>query len=190
MKQIPVMQNWLLGLIALVLLSFPSQLLAGDVKLQAGVGLTTQIMPLAGLDVVTSYQTDGFDLWVLGFDKQEYSFTYHNLAGNGTLSSDGLSANVSVSLIAYEISYFALWEMGPFTLGPGIAYGIAEMTEDLSVAGGNELGDPSPFYTAKDIHYGSLMGKVSTNWDLITCDGIINSWGGLIGGSLVCGIQF
>ncbi|MDT8445306.1 MAG: hypothetical protein RRB13_00250 [bacterium] len=181
---------WLTTLATCLLLTWSSPVQAGDIKLQAGTGVTTQIMPLFGLDLIASYKTEGLDLGLIGFDNQETSFTYHNLSGSGNLSDRGLTAAVTVQLIAYEFSYFLEKDIGGFSFGPGIGYGFAEMTEDLQVSGGNQLGDPSPFYTAKDIHYGALLLRGSMSWDLVTCDGIVNSWGGLIGGSLVCGLQF
>jgi len=171
-------------------LFFGTSLFAGDFKVQAGAGITTQILPLAGFDLISGYKADESSLPFLPDHRSEFSFTYHNLSGNGQVSSTGNSGTTSVTFIGYELDYFMNFKFGNLSIGPGIGYGVAETTDSSTTTGGNNLGDPSPFFTANDIHYGTLMLRVSKQWSGVSCDGIGNSFGGLIGGSIVCGVEF
>lgn len=167
-----------------------TNLFAGDVKFQVGAGVTTQIVPLAGLDVILGYKADESSLPLLPDHRSEFAITYHNLTGNGQVSNEGTSGVTSVTFVAYEFDYFMNFGSGDFSVGPGVGYGIAETVDSSAASGGSQLGDPSPFLTANDIHYGTLLLRVSQKWSAVACDGIANSFGGLIGGSIVCGIQF
>jgi len=181
---------WFIGLSALVFLASSSLSFAGDIKLLAGAGITTQILPLAGASAALSSQSDDTSLFFLPAFKSETALTYYNLSGTGQLTRDGVTGTVGVTLVAYELDYFATVDIAGLRIGPGVGYGVATTTEGLSISGGNQLGDPSPFFSANDIHYGVLMLKVSKSWSFITCDGIGSSFGGLIGGSLLCGVLF
>ncbi|MDT8446555.1 MAG: hypothetical protein RRB13_06610 [bacterium] len=166
-----------------LLISFGSAAQAGNLKLQGGATVTTQVLPLAGFSAALGYEADGF----FGFG-QEVTLFYHNLTGQGNLSEGAVSSDVQVDFNSWEIGYFMPYNLGRYTVGPGIGYGVASTTEKLS---NNTDGlDPSPFLTGNDIHYGVVSLRASMAWGSIVCDGIGGSFGGLIGGSLLCGVKF
>ena len=168
----------------------PDRSSAGTIKLMGGVGFTTQILPLAGFDAVISHEGEKSSFLFLPAYKSELSLVYHNFSGSGQVSQGGVSGTTSVTFVAYELNYFMNFDINGMSVGPGIGYGVASTTDGSAPSSGSPLGDPSPFYTANDIHYGVLLLKASKRWSSIGCDMIANSFGGLIGGGLVCGIEF
>ncbi|OGG93736.1 MAG: hypothetical protein A2527_11480 [Candidatus Lambdaproteobacteria bacterium RIFOXYD2_FULL_50_16] len=174
-------QLWGLGLLALIL---APNLQAGDFKAMGGLTFTTQSIPLMGYSAASGYKTDGLDLWIGQPFSQEVDLVYHNLSGKDTTSLSGNSGESQIGLTSWELNYFILTGLLGFEFGPGIGYGVSSTTES------NNGTDSSPFLTGTDIHYGVLLLRLGMSFSLFTCDANLSSFGGLIGGSLLCGIEF
>jgi len=173
-------------LIAFFLLGINPSVQAGEMRGTAGIALTTQVIPLYGLGFMGTYQTDlPFEL--LPDYRQEVSLAIYSLSGSGAISKGDFSDTVNVTWKSLEVDWFLLRPdtLGLDYFGPGIGYGIGEMTESDST----EV-DLSPFYTAKDVHFGVLMVKGVKTFDKIVCEGLVSSFGGLIGGGVLCGVKF
>lgn len=171
--------------IALLVATGSLPAMGGDFSARGGVTATFMGIPMIGVSGVASYQTelDPFDLGYI--DYQEISFYGHILGGSGNSSNLGESGTVSVSWKSIQLGYFLLKEYGDWKIGPGIIYGIGEMTETSS--GASSL---SPYFTDDDIHEGSLLMKGITNFNGFNCEATLSSFGGLIGGGFLCGYEF
>ena len=176
----------LFSLLLMALLAAPS-VFAGEIKVQAGASVTSQVVPLVGGTTTLGYRFESKN-WPFGFDHKEIDLLYHNLTGSGVVTDGTNSATTGVSIQAYELNYFMTWDLGGTAIGPGIGYGVMSMQE--SVSSSNGTGDPSPFFTGVDIHYGVLLFKMAMAFDFFGCDLTASSFGGLIGGTAGCGIEF
>ncbi len=172
-----------LTLTFLILFSFQAKnLRAGEAKVLGGVSLTSQGIPMLGLSVMGGYQADLF--WGM---QQETTIYLHTLTGSALKTKNGASGTVTVGMRSVEADWFALFTdvWGLDGIGPGIGYGIAETTETQT--GSLDL---TPFFTAKDVHYGVLLFKLQEQFGPFACEATANSFGGLIGGGVLCGFMF
>jgi hypothetical protein len=161
----------------------PAPSAQAEVGILAGGGLTTADIPLFGVTAQAYYQSPFF----LGGMEDQIVLQIHNYSGTSSKTVSGITGTVSVTFSAYELNWYFLKKglLGFDALGPGIGYGWAETveTQDAGV-------DLSPFMTANDIHYGSLMLKGQEEVFSFKCEGIASSFGGLIGVEFLCGIGF
>lgn len=160
-----------------------SSLSAGEVRILGGSIVSTQSIPLYGVSAMISHQSGEGSDW-----RRETTLYYHQMQGSKNMSNSGDSGEVTVDFKAIEIDYFVLIPdfLGFTAFGPGIGYGIGESVETQS-----STTDLSPFFTGKDIHYGSLLLKAQMDvFETITCDAVLNSFGGLIAGEFLCGYKF
>lgn len=167
-----------------------SMLQAEGFSAKGGAAFTTETLPLHGLAFSANYQTTPWP--ILGGLFTDTEVVYHNLQGSGEFKdSEGRSANVTVHFKSYELDWYLLLgkEKG-FFWGPGIGYGLAETQEDVNPNESAVVGDPTPFFNHSNIHYGTLILKIGHRWDQAICEGRLSSFGGLIGGSMLCGITF
>lgn len=167
--------------VGLILIIFPVTLSAGELRGNFGASFTSAGVPLAGYSADLGYRSEGLDLWLVDFDGAETNLVYHSLS-----NLEASASNPALSFKAYEINYFLLKDLGGLMVGPGFGYGVAE-TSNTPAAG--QTTSSSTFFTAKDIHYGVLAVKASKTWGNIGCDFLVSSFGGLIGGSLLCGLS-
>ncbi|MDX2469262.1 MAG: hypothetical protein QNL04_01660 [SAR324 cluster bacterium] len=184
MKQalLPTLPAWQILLLGIFFLTVPLVAQAGDLKLKAGVSQTLLVLPLSGTSIMGGYATDGLLFWDVSKNQQEVTLTKHSLSGSGETTYLGVTGNTSVTFDAWELGYFVTWKFGEYEIGPGISYGVAETTETE-----NTTGDPSPFFTATDIHYGTGLIRISTSILGLNCDANFGTFGGLLGGSFLCG---
>jgi len=162
-----------------------SSVQAGSLKASGGVTVTSQDLPLAGVSLAGGYKTEGPNLWVTNVDNQEFTLFYHSLSGTGNTSLQGITGTSTVTFNAWEMGYFLTWNLGNYAVGPGLSYGVAETTDSNGVTN-----DSSAFMTATDVHYGAAHLRIEKTIFSINCDADLSSFGGLIGGSLLCGIDF
>jgi len=171
----------------LLAMSGSAPVFAGEFRANLGTSFTTTNTPLAGISAAGGYRAGKVDLWLIEFDAAETSLTYHSLKNSSSFGSKKSSTEPTLTFKGYEIGYSLLKEFGGFYIGPGIGYGIAETT---NVPEAGQETSSSTFFTATDVHYGVLTGKVSKRWGAVGCDMVVSSFGGLIGGSLLCGLNY
>ncbi|MFH2129993.1 MAG: hypothetical protein ABIK68_06435 [bacterium] len=174
--------------IAFVLL-LATPVVASDFAVQGGLGISTQVPMLFGYAV--SFNLRGESQGQSWFTDTQ--LVYHQL--NSVTDAESGNAKASISFRSLELNWFLLLNVANrsssfFFWGPGIGYGIAEIDENVSYEGNGVEKDPSYFFTANDIHYGTLLLKLGYSWNNKTCEGRLSSFGGLIGGTLLCGIFF
>lgn len=160
-----------------------------EFAVQGGAGFTTQSPALIGLAVSANLRGDSHpDSWF-----SDTQLIYHWLRTITNAEEDGTSATITFRSL--ELNWFYLLPIetqGPrhYFWGPGIGYGVAEVQEDISGESSSSGKDPTRFFSADDIHYGTLLLKFGFNWSNKTCEGRLSSFGGLIGGTVICGIIF
>jgi len=173
----------------LLLLPGVNPVLAADYALQGGLGFSIQEPMLLGFAVSLNRRGESEK----GSWFSDTQLVYHLM--RSVSDSSEANASASITLTSYELNWFFLLPVklqsgSRFFWGPGIGYGIAEVDEDVSYEGRGAEADPSPFFSAYDIHYGTLALKFGFNWNNKTCEGRLSSFGGLIGGTVLCGILF
>lgn len=176
-----ILFGFTLGVALLGMAVLPQQAKA-ETGIMAGPGLTLLDVPMVGLTAGLYNQSE----FISGMEDQ-FVLLYNNYSGTATKTVSGVSGTVNVTLSSVEIGWYALIKdfMGFDAFGPGIGYGWAETTEEHSASV-----DLSPFFTATDVHYGSLMLKAQEKVFAFKCEGIATSFGGLIGVEFLCGIGF
>ena len=166
----------------LILVATAPQQAKAEVGILAGPGITLLDVPMAGLTAGIYNQSEFFS----GMEDQ-FVLLSNSYSGTAAKTVSGVTGDVTVSFSSVEIGWYALFKdfMGFDAFGPGIGYGWAETTEEQSASV-----DLSPFFTATDVHYGSLMLKAQEKIFAFKCEGIATSFGGLIGVEFLCGIGF
>lgn len=171
----------------LFMLSGPAAAL--ELAVQGGLGFTTQSPALFGLAASINARGDS----KTGSWFSDTQLIYHRLRNTSIIAEE--SESVTIALDSFELNWFLLLPLKNqgdlnFFGGPGIGYGVAEVEENNNSDDDSTDEDASRFFTAKDIHYGTLLLKFGINWGNKTCEGRISSFGGLIGGTVLCGILF
>ena len=163
---------------------------AADYLAQGGLGFTTQSPALFGFALSLNRRGDSKN----GSWFSDTQLLYHQLNSVSSGGGEDGGTTASVSLQSWELNWFFLLPIsGKGSLhyfgGAGIGYGIAKTKENVSSQGAVK-DDPTKFFSADDIHYGTLLLKIGMNWNNKSCEGRISSFGGLIGGTLLCGLSF
>ena len=159
---------------------------AAEYSVLAGPAFATQPFPTYGLAVSANARMP----LPWGPTHSEFQYITQYLSGSGRINRRQ-SADVSVILKNFELNWFVLYEtVDQWYIGPGVGYGFLFVYEDVETDGGNRLGDPSPLFDSENIHIGSLMVKAARSWERVHCEGRLSSFGGLIGGGVLCGILF
>jgi hypothetical protein len=176
-------------LVVILFLWITHPTIAREFAVQGGAGFTTQSPALFGLAVSANLRGDSNpDSWF-----SDTQLVYHWLRTTSIAEDDDTSATITFRSL--ELNWFYLLPIESqgarhFFWGPGIGYGVAEVQEDISSESSNSGKDPTRFFSADDIHYGTLLLKFGFNWSNKTCEGRLSSFGGLIGGTVICGIIF
>jgi len=120
----------------------------------------------------------------------DFQIDQYYLSGKSNFNNaeeDENTSTADISLNAQLLSAYLLFKGEYFFWGPGIGYGLVTINEDHS---SSDRKDPTPFFTKKDIHFGTLMMKVGKTFELMDCEVRFNSFGGLISLEGACGIFF
>ncbi|MDH5559613.1 MAG: hypothetical protein OEY59_02005 [Deltaproteobacteria bacterium] len=159
---------------------------AGEFSLMGGYGFTSLTVPTNGLSGVAGYRTDMQGGWFF----TDYQLVAYNLVGKATVAKD-VKVDCLVKMKSYEMNYTVLFgKSDSLSFGPGIGYGVAIVTEDVNSVDGGRRGDSCPFFANSDLHFGNLYLKIAKRFDSYLCEGRLSSFGGLIGGGVVCGITY
>ncbi|MCP4298400.1 MAG: hypothetical protein GY786_22675 [Proteobacteria bacterium] len=165
-------------------LLFSEKIKASEFKLMAGGTVTiapTALMGVSGGMGLLTNKTGNF----FG----EFDLIFHYLRNPGSSSEDD-GDDVSINFSGYELSGFLLFgEKDGFFGGPGLGYGTARV-EEIPGKKNHVNRDPSSFFSATDIHYGSGSLKLGYWQEGITYEIILSSFGGLMGGTFLCGFLF
>ncbi|NQU65634.1 MAG: hypothetical protein HQ517_15310 [SAR324 cluster bacterium] len=173
----------------MLLFLFPMPNFAMDHVIQGGMGITTQAPTLFGYAVSLNLRGNSQkNSWF-----SDTQLIYHRLQSLPGAEEEKVSATITFESV--ELNWFLLFPGTKgngmrFFWGPGIGYGVAEIREDVNSNGRQVKEDPSTFFTANDIHYGTLLLKLGLSWNNKTCEGRLSSFGGLIGGTVLCGIFY
>lgn len=179
-------KNAFFCLILVLMFAHPSA--AMEFAVQGGAGFTTQVPNLSGLAFSANMRGDPkTNSWFSDTQLINHWFMANTDAKEG-------DASATITFRSWELNWFYLLPIKTqnsldFFWGPGIGYGVAEVDEDIS-SRGDVKKDPSKFFSADDIHYGTLSLKFGFNWSNKTCEGRLSSFGGLIGTTVLCGIVF
>ena len=169
------------------LVLFGSGLYASQYVFSVGTTLTLKNVPLIGISGSVAILSEPNDRTIY-----EYQLLSHVLRGIvfNAPGGDGFESGVLIEMETYEFGFYHLFLEDNYYWGPGVGYGIAQTREVNQAESRIGQQDPSPFFSAKDIHYGVLLLKIGKTFGKYICELNVSSFGGLIGGSALCGITY